>query len=397
MEIAQKIDSVLDAVKSAQTEIAALKAENAEIKEQNADLRDAFAGVKAANDEEIKAEPVDLKAKFFEIAKTGEGIQGTEFVKGGEIKSAAFNVTDGASAGMGVLTDVNKQILTRIVEDYAITKLFGRDTAQSTKYERKVQVGVGSARWEGENVTLANGAHTGSPTFATIKMTHGKAIAKPVVTAEALKDPFFNAESFLMNDTRKQLARLVAEGLVNGIGGENQPKGFMAYFDAVEGVKDVATRKVDHYPVVIKAEKDLAEDAALIAELQNMQYELKTGYVAGSKYVMSRKMFQRVAGMKDAVGHPFMQASLDQAVAGRIFGFDIVVDPMLGEDKPVVFGRIADAFKVIDIPTSLEFIRNPYKIDGAVEFYIATRVGTIVADNEAVVALIVNSAEHKAK
>ncbi|EKD9324320.1 phage major capsid protein [Vibrio vulnificus] len=389
MELATKLETIVDGVKS--------QAELVEsIKSEVADLRDAFAGLSVAN-EEIKSESVDMKAKFFEIAKSGEGVQGTELVKDGEIKSTAFNVTDEASAGMGVLTEVNRQILTRIVEDYAITKLFGRDTAQSTKYERKVQVGTGGARWEGENVSLVNGEHTGSPRFATIKMTHGKAIAKPVVTHEALKDPFFNAESFLMNDTRKQLARLVAEGLVNGTGGENQPAGFMTYFTEVEGVKAVDERKVDHFPVVVKSATDIAEDAALIAELQNLQYELKTGYVAGAKYVMSRKMFQRVAGMKDAIGRPFMQPSLDAAVAGRIFGFDIVVDPMIGEDKPVVFGRLGDAFKVIDLPLSMEFIRNPYKIDGAVEFYIATRVGTIVGDNESCVALIVKPATRAAK
>lgn len=387
MELAQKLDVVLDGVKLNETIVA-------EVKNELADLRDAFVGLKAANDSEVKVEPVDFKAKFFEVAKSGEGFQ-TELVKDGEIKSAAFNVTDNASAGTGVLTEVNRQILTRIVDEYAITSLMGRETSQSTKYERKVQVGTGGARWEGENVALVNGANTGSPTFATIKMTHGKAIAKPVVTIEALSDTFFNAESFLMNDTRKQLARLVAEGLVNGIGGDNQPKGFMTYFDAVEGVKDVATRKVDHFPVVVKATAELAEDAALIDALQGMQYELKSGYVSGSKYVMSRKMFQRVSGLKDGIGRPFMQTSLETAVAGKIFGFNIVVDALLGEDKPVVFGRIADAFRVVDLPLSLEFIRNPYRIDGAVEFYIATRIGTMVGDNEAVVGLVMKSAKSK--
>ncbi|KFA99262.1 phage major capsid protein [Vibrio sp. ER1A] len=392
MELATQIETVVDGFKSQAEAVEAIKSEMA-------DIRDAFAGLSAANEAEVEVKETkeELVQKFYNILKSGEGVQGTEVAKEGEIKSAAFNVADDASAGAGVLTEVNRQILTRLVEEYAITRLFGRDTASSTKYERRVQVGTGGARWEGENVDLQNGAHTGSPRFATIKMTHGKAIAKPVITAEALKDPFFNAESFLLNDTRKQLARLVAEGLVNGIGGENQPAGFMTYFDEVEGVKDVADRKVDMFPVVVKTAAELAEDVALIDALQGLQYELKTGYVAGSVYVMSRKMFQRVAGMKDGIGRPFMQPSLDKAVAGRIFGFDIIVDPMIGEDKPVVFGNIGDAFKVIDIPTALEFIRNPYKIDGAVEFYIATRIGTMVNDNESVVAMIVKPAAKAGK
>ncbi|MGL4765218.1 MAG: phage major capsid protein [Aeromonas sp.] len=379
MEITQKVEEVLNVVKSQADQID--------------ELRGALEAVKSAPvaQVEVKDEAAELKAKFYNVAKTGEGF-GTELVREGEIKSASFNVTDPASAGAGVVTEVSRQILTRIVEDYKIPSMFGIETASSTKYEKRVQVGVSGARWEGENVAAANGDHTGTPTLATIKMTHGKAIAKPVVTQEALSDPFFNAEAFLMSDVQKQLGRLICEGLLNGEG-DNQPKGFYKHFDAVEGAKDVATRKVDMFPVITDA---IGTDEELIAALQAMQFALKTGYVAGAKYVMNREVFQRVASLKDGMGRPMMQPSLDADYAGRIFGFEIVVDAMASKEIPVVFGKLDEAFKVVNIPTSMDFIRNPYKIDFCVEFTIAQRIGTIVGDNEAVVALI-PAAARKAK
>ncbi|KOF30948.1 hypothetical protein BA746_00330 [Vibrio parahaemolyticus] len=389
MELAQKLEAIVTGVESQVAEINSVKSDIA-------DLKDAFAGLQAANEAvEIKAEDEAeaLKTKFYDAVKSGEGFN-TELVVDGHIKS--FNVTEDTSAGAGVVAQVNRNIVTRILEQSVMGKLFGREVAASTKYEKRVQVGHSGARWEGENVAGVNGEATGTPTFATIQMTHGKAIAKPVVTQEALSDVFFDAEAFVMQDTRKQLGRLISQGLVNGAGA-NTPKGFMTYFDETEGVKDVATRKVDHYPVLVKTQTEIAEDAQLIEVLRAMQFELKAGYVSGAKYVMSREMFQRVAGLKDGLGRPMMQPSLDKEVAGKLFGFDIVVEHLLPEEKPVVFGRLDEAFKVVEIPTSLGFIRNPYKIDFCVEFTISTRIGTIVNDNEAAVALIVKPAMVRSK
>ncbi|KJR15243.1 phage major capsid protein [Vibrio parahaemolyticus] len=355
------IETKLDAA------VSAFEAQAVEITE----LKDALAAMNTVATE-AKAEEVDLKAKFYDVAKTGEGF-GTDLVVDGEIKS--FNVTDEASAGAGVVTEVSRQIVTSLLEDYRIPAMFGRETAGSTKHEKRVQVGRSGARWEGENVALANGDHTGTPTFATIKMTHGKAIAKPVVTQEALSDPFFNAESFLMGDVRKQLGRLISEALLTGTG-ENQPKGFYKHFGE--------TANHETFKLVTHAHNT---DEELIAALQAMQFDLKSGYLSGATYVMARSMLQRVAGLKDGMGRPLMQASLDSAVAGRIFGFPIVVDANASEEIPVVLGRLDEAFKVVEIPTSLGFVRNPYKIDFCVELTISNRIGTIVGNAEAVVGL----------
>ncbi|MGF1787100.1 phage major capsid protein [Photobacterium swingsii] len=374
MELQAKLETIVDGVKSQTQEVEAVKTELA-------DLRDAFQGLKAANDAEIKAEPVDMKAKFYDEVKNYRGE--TELVKEGQIKAASFNVADEASAGAGVIVEVNRKIVASAIEESALVKLFGRETASSTKYEKRKQIGLSGARWEGENVDGVNGAHTDSPKFTTLKAKFGKAIAKPVITQEALSDPFFNAEAFLMNDVRKQLGRLAVQGLVSGAG-DNQPEGFTTLFTAEQAKVDAGT----HFKLLANS-----APAALVDTLQAMQFELKTGYLTGAKYVMSRDVYQVVAGLKDTTGRPLMQTSLVEGVAGRIFGFDIVVDATL--TGVVYFGQFDEAFKVVEIPTSLEMLRNPYKIDFCVEFTVATRIGSIVNDNEAVVGMNVVAVKTK--
>lgn len=378
MELAQKLETIVTGVQTNTAELDAVKTDIA-------DLKDALVGLQAANEEEVEVKGEDLEVKFYDEVKNYKGE--TELVKDGQIKAASFNVTEAGSATEGVITEVNRKIVQSAIEESALVKLFGRETAGSTKYEKRKQIGLSGARWEGENVEGVNGAHTGAPTFTTLKAKFGKAIAKPVITQEALSDPFFNAEAFLMTDVRKQLGRLVVEGLVKGAG-ENQPTGFTTLFTAEQAKIDAGT----HFKLLADFAGD---DAAFVEALQGMQFALKTGYLVGSKYVMARDVFQRVAGLKDTTGRPLMQTSLVEGVAGRIFGFDIVVDPTLV--GVIYFGKFDEAFKVVDIPTSLEFLRNPYKIDFCVEFSIATRIGSIVHDNEAVVGMNVPAAVRKAK
>ncbi|WP_429142530.1 phage major capsid protein [Aeromonas veronii] len=373
MEITQKVEEVLNVVKSQADQID--------------ELRGALEAVKSAP---VAQGEVDHKAearKAFNAALRNK--ETTQLIKAGK----AMTVTDNASAGALTVTEVSRDIVESLIEDYAIPKLFGYETSGSTKLERRVLRGRSGARWEGENINATNGDHTDTPTFETISMTHGKAVAKPVVTQESLTDPWFDVQSYLLKDVRNQMGRLISEGLLTGKGAA-QPRGFYTYFNAEEGVKPASERKVDHFAVI---RADIAEDVAFLDALQDMTFALKSGYRSGAKFIMTEKLFRRVAGLKDGMGRPMMQASLDAAVAGRIFGYDIIVDVHASEEVPVVFGRLDEAFKIVSIPTTLDFIPNPYKIDFCVEYTIAQRIGTMVYDHEAVVGLMVGAAGRKAK
>ena len=349
-----------------------------------ADLQDAFAGLSvSAPVVEVKDTKEELQAKFFDAVKSVDFKNVSTLIEDGSVKAESFNTVDAASAGAGVVEVLSRKILTRALEHREMTKLFSHATAPSVDHSHQVQVGVGSARWESENTGLINGVNTGSPTFAKIKMTSGKAVTLPVITQEALSDPYFDAQSYLVNDSQKQLSRLVSEGLINGAG-EGQPRGFLTYFDAVEGLKGVETRKVDNFPVFSGS----IADADLLTTLSDMTQELVSSYRVGAKFVVSAALAHTIRNIKDADGRPMMAPAIHASHFGTLFGFPIVVDNLMTEDKPAVFGRLEDAFTVFHIPTKMNFQANPFRYHGAVEFYISQRIGTMVMDNEAVVALI---------
>jgi HK97 family phage major capsid protein len=373
-----KIDEVLNVIKSQADEIA--------------EMRDALESVKSAPavQVEVKDEKAELKAKFYNDVKNGSA--NTQVIKDGQVKS--FNTADQASAGAGIVTEVSQTILTRLRDDYVVAGLFGVETASSVDYEKRVQVGHSTVAWVGENVNADGVAMTGTPTFETVKMTHGKISAAPVLTSEALSDPFFNAEAFVMQDVAVELSRGIALGILKGEG-KYQPKGFYKHFDATEGAKPVADRAVDAFPVVAE---DIADDAKLLEALRRLPYKMPASYVVGGKYVMTRELFERVSGLKDGIGRHYMHESEIAGVAGRIFGYDIVIDPMnTNQEMPVVFGHLDRAFKIVNIPTALELVRNPYAIPHCVRFDVQHRVGTIVGDNQAVIGLVAGAASRKAK
>lgn len=379
------------------TEISTTVEGLASLKGEVQELRDALAAKSAAPAVvEHKDEVKELRAKFFELARTGEGFN-TDLVKDGvAVKSLNVTPSQAGTADSLVIAEVSKDIIKRAVEDYTLPSLFSFVTSGNPKFERRVMKGRSGAKWDGENHAGTNGAHTATPEFETVRMTSGKAVAKPLITQEALSDPYIDVEALLMDDVRSSIGSLVAEGLLAGEGSANQPKGFLKHFDKTEGVKDLATRPVDHFAVEL-LNVTTADDAALIDALHGLTFKVITRYRNGGKFVMSAKMYQRVAGIKDGQGRPMMQPSLDAAVAGRIFGYDIVCDANLGDDVPAMFGDFASAFTVVSIPTTLDFIRNPYKIDFCVEYTIAQRVGTIIGSNQAVVGLMHDATKSRSK
>ncbi|MBY8157099.1 phage major capsid protein [Vibrio fluvialis] len=403
----KQLEAIMAGVKSQSTEMESLKAAFAELQSkaqsgaavegfetQLAELKSAFADLAAGQvvdtPVDTKAASAELRKKFLEHAVKSDA---REIVKAGEIKSA-FN-TGADSAGAGIVTELAKDIVIGIKGEHAMTRDFAFGVTQNAAYEQTVQKSGTSVRWEGENKTGGAYGKSDAPALEIIKMTSGKAIANPVCTNESLTDVFFDAEAFVMQDAQDELGLEVGEALVVApLGQTTRPVGFMSYFDAVEGIKPDGERKVDHYKAVPVAAADIDTDEKLIAVLRKMPLSLRAGYRPTGKYYVSSAMFERIALLKDGIGRPLMQNSLSEATQGTLNGYGVVVEEAMNEDKPAVFGDLKRSFKVMAIPSLMNFLRNPYKIDGCVQFTLENRIGSIVLDNKASVGLIVdNSAE----
>ncbi|MFM1687931.1 phage major capsid protein [Aeromonas salmonicida] len=320
--------------------------------------------------DEVK-EAKELKAKFYSMVKDGDGQNLVELVKDGKIKAAQMG-----TKGDTVIQDVNRNIVTRITETSVLTGLFGRETTQNDNYVRKVSVGGAQTYWDGE--AKAEGA----PELVEVKMSSGKVISLPVISNDIAADSFFDIEAFLMTEVAKAIGDKSAMAILNG-DGLKKPKGFLKYFDKVEGIKALADRPVDMFPILEQG-KGLE---SLIDALRKMTIDLPTPYRSRAKYAMSVAAFEKVSAEKDTQGHSFVQKDVNGAVAGRLNGYEIVVDRLLPADAPILFGDFESAFAVCELPNSVQMLRNAYVIPFHVQFNIGLRVGTIVKANDSVIGL----------
>ncbi|CAJ1855360.1 hypothetical protein HLBENOHH_02469 [Aeromonas dhakensis] len=314
-----------------------------------------------------EAEKKELKRKFFEIAKKGDGQKATDLIEEGKVKAAQMG-----EKGDTIIPDINREIITRVLEGSALTAYFGRDVAANTDYTRKVAVGEGGTYWEGD--TAAESA----PELKDIKATSGKVISLPTVKNDVAADSFFDIEAFILNEVSRRIGAKVSGAVLNG-DGVNKPLGLLKHFDKTEGVKAIDARKIDMFGVVVKADGE-----ELIDSLRRQSLELPSAYQSSARWAMSLAAYERLCREKDTTGHSFIQKDVTQKSAGTLHGYEIIVDRMLPADAPVMFGDFEQAFAVVELPNTMQFLRNEYVKPFHVQWNIGFRVGTIVKSNEAI-------------
>lgn len=325
--------------------------------------------------DEVK-EAKELKSKFYSMVKDGDGQNLVELVKDGKVKAAQMG-----AQGDTVIQDVNRSIVTRITEMSTLTSLFGREVTQNANYVRKVSVGGVETYWDGE--AKADGA----PELVEVRMVSGKVISLPVVSNDVIADSFFDVEAFLMTEVAKAVGTKSAIAILNG-DGVKKPKGFLKYFDKVEGIKALADRPVDMFPILLQGNGL----ESLIDALRKMTINLPTDYQSKAKYAMSIAAFEKVSAEKDTQGHSFVQKDANGVVAGRLNGYEIVVDRLMPADAPILFGDFESAFAVCELPNSVQMLRNAYIVPFNVQFNIGLRIGTIVKANDSVIGLFLADA-----
>ena len=122
---------------------------------------------------------------------------------------------------------------------------------------------------------------------------------------------------------------------------------------------------------------------------------LKSDYLPGAAFMMTRAMRNLLRKLKDAESRPFLQPSLSEALPDRLMGYPVFLAedmPALGTDAVgMLFGNFAQAYTVVD-RMGIQVIRDPYSQPGFVRYYVSKRVGGAVTNPEAVKALVLGSA-----
>ena len=297
-----------------------------------------------------------------------------------DIEHKAMNVGTPADGGYAVPIQQDRDIMRLLTDLSPMRQVCRVMTVGTEDYRKLVNLGGTASGWVGE--TDARPA-TAGPTLAQLKPSFGELYANPEVTQKALDDIFFNVEGELSQDISESFAVLEGKAFLSGTG-TNQPVGLLTAKTSAEAdsarafgtVQHIATGVADNFP---------AKDPADI--LIDLIYSMKAGYRTGAQFMVNSMTLATMRKWKDGDGNYIWQPSIQNGQPGSIFGYGYVTNedmPSAGAGAiPVVFANFQQAYVIFD-RMGIRSLRDPYTNKPFVGFYTTKRVGSMIANTQAV-------------
>lgn len=327
-------------------------------------------------EDEAKAVNAEHKAAFDKWMRKGDE-SGLESLRE---RKTAINVGTPAEGGYAVPIDQDRDIM-RLVQDMSPMRQLCRVLSCSTEdYRKMVNLGGTDCGWVGE--TDARPA-TNTPTFTTIQPTFGEVYAYPETTQKALDDLFFDVEAELTYDVAEAFAKAEATAFLSGTAVAKKPVGLLTatMTTQADGVRDfgkfqyIATGAAAGFAATTPADK-----------LLDMIYATRSHHRQNGKFMLATSTLAEIRKFKDSDNNYIWQPSMQAGQPATIFGYGFVVNeymPPLGANAlAVVFGDFKAAYWIFD-RIGIRTLRDPYTHKPFVGFYTTKRVGSMIANTEA--------------
>lgn len=297
-----------------------------------------------------------------------------------DIERKAMNVGTPADGGYAVPIQQDRDIMRLLTDLSPMRQVCRVMTVGTEDYRKLVNLGGTASGWVGE--TDARPA-TAGPTLAQLKPSFGELYANPEVTQKALDDIFFNVEGELSQDISESFAVLEGKAFLSGTG-TNQPVGLLTAKTSADGdaarafgtIQHIVTGVADNFP---------ASDPADV--LIDLIYSMKAGYRTGARFMLASTTLAAIRKWKDKDGNYIWQPSIQDGQPGSIFGYGYVTNedmPAVGAGAiPVVFANFPQAYVIFD-RIGIRQLRDPYTNKPFVGFYTTKRVGSMIANTQAV-------------
>lgn len=386
-DLREKLDVISDELVSKET----LDGVESEFSKAVDEIRDELAAINAkamapAIHVDSKSESDELKRKEMDVFNTfaKEGVDSARQKAAGD----DIQVSVDAQGGYAVPEELRQEIIRIQQEQSPMRQVCSVRSSETTDVKQLVSVGDAASGWVGET---GSRTQTDVPQFAQRTGVFGEIYANPLVYQHALEDAFFDVPGYIAEEVARQFKEQEDLAFLSG-NGTNKPKGII---DGLTAGADAAKSDVDGTPEVIDsgvAAAFGASDSASIDFLRTVPLALATPYLANSKWMMNRSTHNTLINLKNSDGEYFLQRSLTEAGAESLFGFPIVINDdidSLGTDKIVaLFGDFERAYEIID-RVGISMLRDPYSSKGSVSFYTRKRVGSMIKDVSAYVAVSV--------
>ena len=395
------LKAVADALEVKTAETDALIDSKANVDAVEAVKADAAAQIKSLNDKvealEAKADRPALKTSIKESNTMDNKDMLATFarkgVEGLRAKAADVQISVDAQGGYALPTEVASNIIKLQHESSPIRGLVGGITTSTTDYSQLVSIGGSASGWVGETTARPN---TGSPELAKLTASFGEVYASPKAYQHVLEDSFFNVESWLSGEVAREFSEQENSAFLTG-NGTNKPVGILNGLDVTAAyTAGDATRAFGKYQVI---NSGVATNLGATADdvinlLRKVVLQTKTGYLDNAKWMMSRATHNILVDLKTTDGEYFLQRDITEAAAGRIFGYEIVINEDMAEVGadafPIIFGDFAAGYQVVD-RVGVSMLRDPYSAHGAISFYTRKRVGSMLLNTEALKVVAIST------
>ncbi len=270
------------------------------------------------------------------------------------------------------------EILTKPAAPTLFREVASVTTINSDHLEIVKQMSNADAGWANET-TL--GSETKNAEIIKINIAAHEMYARSQISQRLIDDAVINLESWLMSTIKQRFELLEEEAFINGTG-ENMPMGFMSYGRVTEQnwqwgkLAEIRTGKNGE----IQSADVLFDTVA----------SLKTPYLSGAAWVMSRSAFAEIRRLKEnATGRYLWQPSMHDDGRNSLLGYPIIISdamPSLKEGTqttPIAFGNFKQGYHIVD-RGEFTILRDPYSAKPLVEFYVTQRLGGDVTDFEAI-------------
>jgi HK97 family phage major capsid protein len=327
------------------------------------------------NGSEVNEAEVEHKSAFAKWARRGAGEHELPAL---EAKAIALNGTDGPGLAAG------GYLMPRVYETgiYKMLETLSPIRAEATviqitsdDYRFLGQTGAFASGWVGETDPRPE---TATNSLNETRVPTGEIYANPHASQRALDDVVFDLEGYMVDETARAFAKQENAAFVTG-DGVNKPMGITATAGLTTVNSGVA------YNAGTGAGLPANGDAYL-----KMIYTLPAAYRQGAKFIMGSASQLSIRTLKDTTGNYLWQPSLVAGAPQTIAGYGILEaeeSPALAANSlSVVFGNIRQGYLIVD-RFGIRTLRDPYSKKPYVGFYSTKRVGGMVRDKSAFVAL----------
>lgn len=314
-------------------------------------------------------------------------------IEGLRAKAADVQISVDAQGGFALPIEVSRNILELQHEKSPIRSLVGGISTNTTDYSQLVSLGNAASGWVGETDARPN---TNAPELTKISAVFGEVYASPKAYQHVLEDAFFNVEAWLAGEVAREFSEQENQAFLTG-NGINKPVGIMNGLDTTSAyLAGDSARDFGKFQVVKSGEAATlgATSDAVINLLRSVVLSTKTGYLSGAKFMMNRATHNILVDLKTTDGEYFLQRNITEAAAGRIFGYEIVINEDMDDvgagTMPIMFGSFPTAYQIVD-RVGVSMLRDPYSAHGAISFYTRKRVGSMILNTEAVKVIAIEA------